>query len=93
LASCTAACLNGGMVFSSASFLFNFLPLFFVGYLAAPGVTAKNAVLLVTSLLFYAWGKPWFVLVLATQIVFNYAIALAIDRRDGKARGSACACR
>jgi D-alanyl-lipoteichoic acid acyltransferase DltB (MBOAT superfamily) len=77
------------MVFSSVSFLFYFLPLFFAGYLAASGVTAKNAVLLVGSLMVYAWGEPWFVLVLATQIVFNYAIAL--DRRDGKSRGSATA--
>jgi alginate O-acetyltransferase complex protein AlgI len=91
LASCNAACLNGGMVFSSVSFLFFFLLLFFAGYLAAPGVTAKNAVLLVGSLMFYAWGEPWFVLVLVTQIVFNHAIALAIDRRDGKSRGSATA--
>jgi alginate O-acetyltransferase complex protein AlgI len=81
----------GIMVFSSVPFLFYFLPLFFALYVAVPGVTTKNAVLLLASLIFYAWGEPWFVLVLATQIAFNYTIALAIDRRDGLARSRATA--
>ncbi|MBV9556219.1 MAG: MBOAT family protein [Pseudolabrys sp.] len=74
------------MVFSSVPFLFYFLPLFLAAYFAAPGVTAKNAVLLAASLIFYAWGEPWFVAVLAAQTLFNYAMALAIDTRDGAAR-------
>ena len=81
----------GIMVFSSVPFLFYFLPLFFAVYVAVPGVTAKNAVLLLASLIFYAWGEPWFVLVLAAQIAFNYTIALAIDGRDGLARSRATA--
>lgn len=74
------------MVFSSVPFLFYFLPLFFIAYCAAPGITAKNAILLLASLIFYAWGEPWFVLVLAGQIVFNYLVALAIDARTDRAR-------
>jgi alginate O-acetyltransferase complex protein AlgI len=74
------------MVFSSVPFLFYFLPLFCIAYGVAPGVTGKNAILLAASLIFYAWGEPWFVLVLAGQIAFNYLIALAIDARAGRAR-------
>jgi alginate O-acetyltransferase complex protein AlgI len=86
LASRAAACLNGAMVFSSVSFLFYFLPLFFAAYLGAPGIAAKNAILLLASLIFYAWGEPWFVLVLAAQIAFNYCVAIAIDGHDGAVR-------
>ena len=77
------------MLFPSITFLFYFLPLFFVLYCVAPGVTAKNVVLLAASLLFYAWGEPRFVLLLAGQIVLNYAFALAI----GAARRQAAAVR
>ena len=64
------------MLFPSITFLFYFLPLFFLLYFLAPGITAKNVVLVAASLLFYAWGEPVFVLLLAGQIVFNYAAAL-----------------
>ncbi len=74
------------MLFPSVTFLFYFLPLFFILYCAAPGVTAKNVVLLAASLLFYAWGEPRFVLLLAGQIVLNYAFALAIDATEGRRR-------
>jgi len=60
-------------------------------YWAAPGVKAKNLVLLGASLLFYAWGEPWFVLVLIGQIALNYVAAVEIDGRDGRARKLAVA--
>lgn len=74
------------LVFSSITFLFYFLPLFFAAYFCAPGLRLKNAVLLIASLVFYAWGEPAFTLVLAAQIVFNWFAALMIDRREGAAR-------
>src|ERR1043165_6078283 len=74
------------MLFPSITFLFYFLPLFLVVYCAAPGVTAKNAVLVVASLLFYAWGEPVFVLLLAGEIVFDYAAALLIGATQGSRR-------
>ena len=79
------------MVFSSVPFLFYFLPLFFIVYCTVGGTPAKNVVLLLASLIFYAWGEPWFVLVLAGQIGFNYLAVLAIDRRNGRARRAATA--
>src|SRR5262249_13861132 len=66
------------MPFASISFLFYFLPLFPLLYCFAPGITAKNLLLLATSLLFYAWGEPRFVLLLVASIVLNYGFALAI---------------
>ena len=74
------------MLFPSITFLFYFLPLFFILYLMAPGNTAKNVVLLLASLIFYAWGEPRFVVFLAAQIVLNYGLALAIGATEGNRR-------
>jgi alginate O-acetyltransferase complex protein AlgI len=79
------------MLFPSITFLFYFLPLFFILYCIAPGITAKNVVLLAASLLFYAWGEPRFVLLLAGQIVFNYGFALLIGASDENRRRIAVA--
>src|SRR5262249_33676049 len=81
----------GGVVFSSIAFLFYFLPVFFVVYCAVPGTASKNLVLLLASLVFYAWGEPWFVLVLVGQIAVNYGIALTIDATEGGRRKLATA--
>jgi alginate O-acetyltransferase complex protein AlgI len=74
------------VLFPSIAFLFYFLPLFCIAYCLAPGIVAKNLILLLASLLFYAWGEPRFVLLLAGQIVLNYAIALAIGAAQGGRR-------
>jgi D-alanyl-lipoteichoic acid acyltransferase DltB (MBOAT superfamily) len=74
------------VVFSSPSFLFVFLPLAAALYFAVRGMGAKNLVLLLLSLAFYAWGEPVMVLVMLGSIGFNYLAARAIDRREGRAR-------
>jgi D-alanyl-lipoteichoic acid acyltransferase DltB (MBOAT superfamily) len=74
------------VVFSSPSFLFVFLPLAAALYFAVRGMAAKNLVLLILSLAFYAWGEPVMVLVMLGSIGFNYLAARAIDGRDGRAR-------
>jgi alginate O-acetyltransferase complex protein AlgI len=74
------------MLFPSITFLFYFLPLFAVVYFIAPGITAKNVVLLAASLLFYAWGEPRFVMLLAAQIMLNYGFALLIGASEGRRR-------
>jgi D-alanyl-lipoteichoic acid acyltransferase DltB (MBOAT superfamily) len=79
------------VVFSSVVFLFYFLPIFFTLYYIAPGITAKNVILLSASVLFYMWGEPWFVSVLLAIIAVNYAMALLIDASDGAARTAATA--
>jgi D-alanyl-lipoteichoic acid acyltransferase DltB (MBOAT superfamily) len=79
------------VLFPSIAFLFYFLPVFFVVYAITPGTTAKNLVLLLASLLFYAWGEPRFVVLLVLQIVLNYAAALVIDASSKSRRRLATA--
>ena len=67
------------MVFSSASFLLLFLPLFLLLYFAVPRVL-KNYVLLIASLVFYYVGVQSQVFVMLGVILLNYAAALLIDR-------------
>jgi len=67
------------MVFSSVTFLFLFLPVVLGIYFITP-TRLKNHVLLVASLIFYAWGEKVFVLVMLFSIVLNYASALLIER-------------
>jgi alginate O-acetyltransferase complex protein AlgI len=67
------------MVFASPIFLFLFLPLTLAAYFAFPRAW-RNAVLLVASLVFYAWGEaPYLALVLGS-VAFNYAIGGAIGK-------------
>lgn len=70
------------MLFSSNSFLLAFLPLFLASYFLARSTSARNAVLLVFSLLFYAWGEPTFVLVLVLTIVVNWLLTSSLARRS-----------
>lgn len=73
------------MLFSSIVFLFFFLPAFLALYYLLPW---KNAVLLLGSLLFYAWGEPRFVPLLLLSAAINYGAGLAIARAGmpGRAR-------
>src|SRR5215211_9302174 len=73
------------MVFSSAVFLFLFLPAVLGFYFLAPQ-SWRNKVLLAASLLFYTWGEKEFVLVMLATIVANYFCALLIDRSKGTSR-------
>ena len=59
------------MVFSSNVFLFFFLPLTVLLYYLCP-VKGRNAVLLVASLIFYAWGEPVYILIMVFSTVFDY---------------------
>ncbi len=60
------------MVFSSLIFLYLFLPLVILFYFACHSINAKNWVLLIFSLFFYAWGEPVYVLVLMLSAAINY---------------------
>ena len=71
------------MVFSSVVFLFYFLPLLLIVYYAAP-VKAKNIILFIASLVFYAWGEPKYVLLMLFSAVFNYASGLFIEKTEKK---------
>ncbi len=60
------------MVFSSAIFLFAFLPVLFVIYRLVPGIRAKNTVLLVFSLIFYCFGSIAQLPLLLASILANW---------------------
>ena len=60
------------MVFSSAVFLFIFLPVVFVLSRVLPGIRAKNILLLIASLLFYAFGEPGYILLMLASILVNF---------------------
>ena len=64
------------VAFSSISFLFYFLPLFFIIYYLIPA-RAKNVVLLVGSLFFYAWGEPRWILLLLASILVTWLLGRA----------------
>ena len=70
------------MVFSGAVFLYAFLPLTLAVYALAPQ-RGRNAVLLIASLLFYAFGEPVYVFLLLLSSVSDWALSLCIERRRG----------
>ena len=73
------------MVFADLFFLFAFLPAFALSYLLAglaEGNRVKNGVLVVFSLLFYAWGEPVYVFLLVLCALLNWLIGRGIDRKD-----------
>ena len=63
------------MIFSSLFFICVFLPVTLILYYAVPW-RFKNALLLLVSLVFYAWGEPVYVLLMIFSIVFNYTAGL-----------------
>ena len=65
------------MVFSSNIFLFAFLPFFLACYYLTPG-SAKSALILVFSYVFYAWWRPEFLAILVGVTIVTYGFALAI---------------
>ena len=64
------------MVFSSAVFLFVFLPAVFLLDRAARGIRLKNALLLAASLIFYAFGQPVYLPLLLLSVLLNYVCGL-----------------
>ena len=74
------------MVFSSLFFIFAFLVISYALYAACKGIRARNTVLLVSSLIFYAWGGPAFVLLLCLEVFVCYVSALMIDMLGAKTR-------
>ncbi len=83
------------MVFSDLFFIFVFLPLFMACYLLGCAIdrrclsvagqntmTVRNAVLVVFSLVFYAWGEPVYVFLMLLSVLVNYLAGLGIDRQE-----------
>ena len=68
------------MVFSSLAFICVFLPAVFLLHQLIPGFKGKNALLIVASLLFYAYGEPVFIVLMIVSTLFNWLFGLLIGK-------------
>ena len=80
------------MVFSSFVFLLVFLPIILILYFICPAKW-RNVVLLLGSLIFYAWGEPKYVLIMLFSTVFDYTNGRLIEyfKKKGSAGGAKAA--
>jgi len=69
------------MLFSSLLFLFLFLPLV-IPFSLIRHVRLQNYILLLASLVFYAWGGVSYTLIMIISILLNYACGLLISRSE-----------
>ena len=78
------------MVFSSNIFLFFFLPITLALYYLTPR-RGRNLTLLLTSLVFYGWGEPVYLLLMVFTILLNYFCGLWIAARQARGRSAKAA--
>ena len=72
------------MVFSNLIFLYLFLPLCLAAYFLVRSMRAKNTVLLLFSLVFYAWGEPVYLLLMIAVAAVNWGFGLLLGRERKK---------
>ncbi|MBE6691736.1 MAG: MBOAT family protein [Ruminococcaceae bacterium] len=72
------------MLFADLYFLYAFLPICFAAYFLFKNINAKNAVLIITSLIFYAYGEPLKIFLFVGSALLNYLLARWIDSTRGK---------
>lgn len=72
------------MLFSSITFLYYFLPIVFLLYYMVPK-RSKNLILLLGSLVFYAWGEPKYVFLMLISVAIGYLAGLLMDKLPRKA--------
>jgi alginate O-acetyltransferase complex protein AlgI len=81
------------MLFTSVTFLYWFLPIVLALYFIAPArngsMRVRNLVLLAASLVFYAWGEPIYILLLAAESLLGWLCGLGIERYRGGALSKA----
>ena len=74
------------MVFSSLVFLCVFLPVVFILYGIIPNLKARNVLLMLASLVFYAYGEPIYVLLMIGSALVNYVAALLVSSGSPRKR-------
>ena len=74
------------MTFSSVVFLFMFFPVTFLLYAIVKNTTARNIILMIASIVFYAFGEPVAVVIMIISIILNYLFgrAASTDRNSAK---------
>lgn len=73
------------MVFSSLTFLFGFLPIVLLLYYGAPR-KMKNLILMLSGLFFYAWGEPFYVILMIFTVLADYSAGLLMERWQNRPR-------
>ena len=73
------------MLFSSINFLYYFLPCVLIIYFITP-TKYKNTILLISSLLFYFYGEPIYILIMLGEILSAYIHGILIDKYKDKKR-------
>jgi len=81
------------MVFSSLSFLYMFMPVVIPAYFIIKNRTWRNGVLLASSLVFYSWGEPKFVVMMLLSALAAYVggLLMAGFREAGREKAEKCA--
>ncbi|MCI8892593.1 MAG: MBOAT family protein [Eubacterium sp.] len=74
------------MVFSSIVFLYYFLPVTLALYFFCPN-RLKNSILLLCSLMFYAWGEPRNIFVMCVSVCFGYGFGRLVETYRGNTTG------
>ncbi len=72
------------MTFSSFPFLFIFLPAVFLLYFLLRNDTLRNVLLVVSSLIFYAFGEPMAVFIMIVSILLNYCFGLLASKKGAR---------
>lgn len=70
------------MVFTDLIFLFCFLPISVLLTKQIRNINLQNILLVVFSLLFYAWSNPIYVVLLILSILWNYFTAFELEAQD-----------
>ncbi len=71
------------MVFSSIPFIFFFLPIFFISYFLTPN-KFKNYILLLFSLIFYAWGEPIYIFLMIFSTLVDFLNGRLLKKNNNK---------
>lgn len=71
------------MLFSSITFLYYYLPAVLIFYFIVPK-PLKNAVLMLVSLLFYAWGEPKYIILMVVSILCGYVSGILVEKFHGR---------
>lgn len=72
------------MLFSSLTFLFGFLPLVLALYFLIKDIRYRNIILLIFSLIFYAWGEPVYLFLMLFVILLTYLFGLLLNKYHKK---------
>ncbi|MBQ2765574.1 MAG: MBOAT family protein [Clostridia bacterium] len=80
------------MVFSSTVFLFIFLPAVWLLHMLIPRkfLAARNLLLAVASLLFYAYGEPVYIIIMLGSVLFNWAMTLIMSKCKPRTQSIIC---